>query len=49
MLIGIVLTGLTMKGLQYYHQDTAKGLVLIVALLFSFTISRRKVRYSPAT
>ena len=33
LLIGIVLTGLTMKGLQYYHQDTAKGLVLIVALL----------------
>lgn len=49
LLIGIVLTGLTMKGFQYYHQDTAKGLVLIVALLFSFTISRRKVRYSPAT
>lgn len=49
LLIGIVLAGLTMKGLQYYHQDTAKGLVLIVALLFSFTISRRKVRYSPAT
>lgn len=49
LLIGIVLTGLTMKGLQYYYQDTAKGLVLIVALFFSFTISRRKVRYSPAT
>ena len=49
LLIGIVLTGLTMKGFQYYHQDTAKGLVLIVALLFSFTISRRKVRYLPAT
>ncbi len=49
LLVGIVLTGLTMKGLQYYHQDTAKGLVLIVALLFSFTISRRKVRYTPAT
>lgn len=49
LLISIVLTGLTMKGLQYYHQDTAKGLVLIVALLISFTISRRKVRYSPAT
>lgn len=49
LLIGIVLTGLTMKGLQYYDQDTAKGVVLIVALLFSFTFSRRKVRYSPAT
>ena len=49
LLIAIVLTGLSMKGLQYYHQDTAKGLVLLVALLFSFTISRRKVRYTPAT
>ena len=48
LLIGIVLTGLTMKGLQYYHQDTAKGLVLIVALLFSFTISRRKRRFTAA-
>ncbi len=49
LLVSIVLTGLTMKGAQYYHQDTAKGLVLLVALLFSFTISRRKVRYTPAT
>lgn len=49
LLIGIVLTGLTMKGFQYYHQDTAKGLVLITALLLAFTISRRKVRYTPAT
>jgi simple sugar transport system permease protein len=49
LLISTVLTGLTMKGLQYYHQDTAKGIVLIVALLISFTISRRKVRYAPAT
>jgi simple sugar transport system permease protein len=49
LLVGIVLTGLTMKGFQYYYQDTAKGLVLILALLFSFTISRRKVRYTPAT
>lgn len=49
LLMGIVLTGLTMKGFAYYHQDTAKGIVLIVALLFSFTLSRRKVRYTPAT
>lgn len=49
LLVGIVLTGLTMKGFQYYYQDTAKGLVLLLALLFSFTISRRKVRYTPAT
>lgn len=49
LLIAIVLTGMTMQGFQYYHQDTAKGLVLIMALLFSFTLSRRKVRYTPAT
>ncbi len=49
LLIGIVLTGLTMFGFQYYIQDTAKGLVVIVALLFSFTLSRRKLRYQPAT
>ena len=49
VLIAIVLTGMTMMGSQYYHQDTAKGIVLIVALLFSFTLSRRKVRYTPAT
>lgn len=49
VLIAIVLTGMTMMGAQYFHQDTAKGVVLIVALLFSFTLSRRKVRYTPAT
>ena len=49
ILIAIVLTGLTMKGFQYYYQDTAKGTVLIVALIFSFTLSRKKSRYVPAT
>lgn len=49
LLISIVLTGMTMMGFQYYQQDTAKGLVLIVALLFSFTLSRTKSRYVPAT
>lgn len=49
VLVAIVLTGMTMAGFQYYFQDTAKGLVLIVALLFSFTLSRRTSRYSPAT
>ncbi len=49
VLVGIVLTGLTMMGFSYYYQDTAKGVVLIVALLFSFTLSRRKMRYTPAT
>lgn len=44
LLISIVTTGLTMKGFAYFYQDTAKGLVLIVALIFSYTFSRRKVR-----
>ncbi|MGJ3508699.1 ABC transporter permease [Enemella sp. A6] len=49
VLVGIVLTGLTMMGFPYYVQDTAKGIVLLLALLFSFTLSRRKMRYTPAT
>jgi simple sugar transport system permease protein len=38
-----------MKGFQYYYQDTAKGTVLTVAPIFSFTLSRKKSRYVPAT
>ncbi|MGO1571364.1 MAG: ABC transporter permease [Canibacter sp.] len=49
VLIGIVLTGLTMKGFQYFYQDTAKGIVLIVALIFSFMLSRKSIRFTPAT
>jgi simple sugar transport system permease protein len=49
ILLGIVITGLTIKGFPYYAQDVVKGLVLLVALLFSFTLSRKKVRYTPAT
>lgn len=48
LLIGIVITGLTIKGFPYYAQDIAKGTVLVVALIFSFTLSRRKARYVPA-
>lgn len=48
VLIGIVITGLTIKGFPYYAQDIIKGLVLLVALVFSFTLSRRKARYVPA-
>lgn len=47
VLIAILLTGLTMNGFAYFYQDTAKGLVLILALIFSYTISRKKVRYTP--
>lgn len=49
ILVAIVLTGMTMAGFRYFEQDTAKGIVLIVALLLSFTVSRRTVRYTPAT
>ncbi len=48
VLIGIVITGLTIKGFPYYAQDIAKGVVLVVALIFSFTLSRKKTRYVPA-
>ena len=48
VLIGIVITGLTIKGFPYYAQDVVKGLVLLIALIFSFTLSRRKSRFVPA-
>lgn len=48
VLIGIVLTGLTMNGFQYYYQDTAKGLVLILGLIFAYTLSKKAVRFKPA-
>lgn len=49
LLIGIVITGLTIKGFPYYAQDISKGLVLLLALVFSFTLSRKKARFVPAT
>jgi simple sugar transport system permease protein len=42
VLIGIITTGLTIKGLPYYTQDVVEGAVLILALVFSFTLSRGK-------
>jgi simple sugar transport system permease protein len=48
ILIGIVITGLTIKGFPYYAQDIAKGVVLVLALIFSFTLSRKKSRYVSA-
>jgi simple sugar transport system permease protein len=48
VLIAIVTTGLTIDGFPYYAQDIVKGLVLLVALLVSFTLSRRRTRYVPA-
>lgn len=48
ILIGILLTGTTMMNFPYYIQDVVKGLVLLAALLFSFTLSRRKQRHVAA-
>lgn len=42
VLIGIITTGLTIKGLPYYTQDVVEGVVLILALVFSFTLSKRR-------
>lgn len=48
ILIGILLTGTTMMNFPYYWQDVVKGLVLLVALIFTFTLSRRKRRHEQA-
>ncbi len=42
VLLAVMVTGFTMKGLPYYAQDFGKGVVLLVALLFSFTFARRR-------
>ena len=49
LLIGIVITGLTITGFPYYAQDIAKGVVLVIALTFYYTLSRKKARFVPAT
>ncbi|WP_213815438.1 ABC transporter permease [Glaciihabitans sp. dw_435] len=42
VLIAVMTTGFTMAGLPYYAQDFGKGIVLLVAMLFSFTLSRKR-------
>jgi simple sugar transport system permease protein len=42
--IGVVLYGLARLGLSYYTQDLIKGLVLIFALLVSFSLRHRRRR-----
>lgn len=42
-LIAVMVTGFSMKGLPYYMQDFGKGIVLVIALLFSFTFRRRSI------
>lgn len=48
ILLGILLTGTTMMNFPYYWQDVVKGLVLLVALVFTFTLSRRRRRHEAA-
>jgi simple sugar transport system permease protein len=42
MFIGTILQGLVQLGLPYYTQDLIKGLVLVFALLMSFSLRRRR-------
>ncbi|AYF72887.1 ABC transporter permease [Nocardia yunnanensis] len=42
VLIGIISSGLTIAGLPYYTQDVVQGGVLVLALVFSFTLSGGK-------
>lgn len=44
LFIGTILQGLTQIGLSYYTQDLIKGLVLVFALLMSFSLRRREKR-----
>lgn len=41
LFIGILLQGLTMMNAPYYTQDFVKGAVLVVALVFTFALSKR--------
>ncbi|TIX99123.1 MAG: ABC transporter permease, partial [Mesorhizobium sp.] len=42
--VGVLLQGLTMMNAPYYTQDFIKGVVLVVALVFTFALSGRGKR-----
>lgn len=44
LFVGILLQGLTMMNAPYYTQDFVKGVVLVVALVFTFALSQRGKR-----
>ncbi len=44
LFVGILLQGLTMLNAPYYTQDFIKGVVLVVALVFTFALSGRSER-----
>jgi simple sugar transport system permease protein len=41
--IGVLLYGLTRLGLSYFTQDLIKGLVLLLSLILSFSLARKRV------
>jgi len=41
LFVGVLLQGLTMLNAPYYTQDFIKGAVLVIALIFTFALSRR--------
>jgi simple sugar transport system permease protein len=43
LFIGVLLYGLTRLGLSYFTQDLIKGLVLLLSLILSFSLSRKRV------
>lgn len=42
LFVGILLQGMTMMNAPYYTQDFVKGAVLVVALVFTFSLSNRR-------
>ncbi len=44
LFVGVLLQGLTMMNVPYYTQDFVKGAVLVVALVFTFSLSGRTAR-----
>lgn len=44
LFVGVLLQGLTMMNAPYYTQDFVKGAVLVVALVFTFSLSKRRER-----
>lgn len=44
LFVGVLLQGLTMMNVPYYTQDFIKGAVLVVALVFTFSLSGRTAR-----
>ena len=43
LFVGILLQGMTMMNAPYYTQDFVKGAVLVIALVFTFYLSSRRV------